>query len=193
MNVKLLSITQNPEQHIEFCGRVAYQSFDKIKEGSTERFIKMLVKNQHFSVFEHASATFLISDVSRACSHQLIRHRLASYTQKSQRYVNEESFSYVIPESIKNDGRALEIYLHSMELLDQYYKYLYELKIPKEDCRFLLPNACTTELVMTANFREWRYVVQLRSEKAAQWEIRELVNKILEILKEQAPSCFGDL
>jgi len=139
MKVELLNITKDAEKLIELAGRTAYQSQERITENSASEFIKKLIKMGHTSVCEHASATFLINDISRACSHQLVRHRLASYTQKSQRYVNEESFSYVIPESIKNDGRALDIYLQSMELLDQYYKYLHELKIPKEDCRFLLP------------------------------------------------------
>jgi len=80
-----------------------------------------------------------------------------------------------------------------MDYINHSYNDLQELGIKNEDARYLLPNACATEIVMTTNFREWRHIIQLRSEKAAQWEIRELVNKILEILKEQAPSCFGDL
>lgn len=193
MKIELLSITENPEKLIEQAGRTAYQSFDKITNESAATFIKMLVKRGHTSVLEHAIASFRISDVSRAFSHQLVRHRIASYTQKSQRYVSEKEFDYVIPESIKNDGRALEIFLNTMETINNAYKNLKDLNIKNEDCRFVLPNACTTEIVITANFRIWRHIIGLRTDKAAQWEIRNVCMKILKILKEKAPSCFSDL
>jgi thymidylate synthase (FAD) len=193
MKIELLAITQDAEKLIESAGRTAYKSEKRITDDSAATFIAMLVRRGHTSVLEHASATFRISGVSRAFSHQLVRHRIASYTQKSQRYVSEKEFNYVIPESIKNDGRALESFLNCMELIASSYEYLQALGIKNEDARFVLPNACETEIVITANFRVWRHIIELRVDKAAQWEIRDVCMEILKVLKEKAPSCFGDL
>jgi len=193
MKIELLSITPNAEKLIEEAGRTAYQSQDKITDESAPKFIKMLIGRGHTSVLEHASATFKISDVSRAFSHQLVRHRIASYTQKSQRYVNEKEFDYVIPDTIKNNEKALEIFKFMMGEINWNYQELQKLGIRNEDARFLLPNACTTEIVITTNFREWRHIIKLRTDKAAQWEIRNVCNEILKVLKEKAPSCFEDL
>ena len=193
MKVELLSITENSEQLIELCGRTAYQSYDKIHKESASKFIKMLVNRQHFSVFEHCTATFKISDVSRAFSHQLVRHRIASYTQKSQRYVSEKEFDFVIPDSIKENWQACAIFEDMMDNIKECYQALQEVGIKNEDARFVLPNACTTEIVITANFRVWRHIIGLRTEKHAQWEIQNVCREILKILKEKATTCFSDL
>jgi len=192
MIVELLSITPNAEKIIEKAARTSYQSFDKMHQGSESYLIKNLIKNGHLSVLEHAYATFRISGISRGCSHQLVRHRIASFTQKSQRYVNEKNFEYVIPPSIKNNTEALNIYTKFMEEAKKVYTDLLNLKILKEDARFVLPNATTTELVITANFREFRHIFKLRLNQKAQWEIRVLCLKMLEILKKEAPSVFED-
>ena len=193
MTIELLAITPDAEKLIELAGRTAYQSQDRITDDSAATFIAMLVRRGHTSVLEHASATFKISNVSRAFSHQLVRHRIASYTQKSQRYVSEKEFEYVIPESIKNNDSAYRTFLEAMRTLNDTYKYLQAMGIKNEDARFVLPNACTTEIVITANFRVWRHIIGLRTGKAAQWEIRNVCMEILKVLKERAPSCFGDL
>jgi thymidylate synthase (FAD) len=193
MKIELLNITENAEQLIELVGRTAYQSQDRITDDSAKIFIERLIKMGHTSVLEHATTTFKISGISRVTSHQLVRHRLASFTQKSQRYVKSNNFDYIIPHSIKNDGRALNIFLNMMEKLNESYYELQILGIKNEDARFILPEATETEVIMTANFREWRHIIQLRTDKSAQWEIRAICNEILEILKEEAPSCFGDL
>lgn len=193
MKVELLSITPNAEQLIELSGRTAYQSQDKITNDSAEKFIRSLISRGHESVLEHSSASFKISGISRSCSHQLIRHRIASFTQKSQRYVKNNNFEYIIPESIKNNDAATIIFKSIMEYSNGCYKSLNDLGIKREDARFVLPEACETELVMTTNFREWRHIIRLRTDKSAQWEIREVCQEILKILKEKAPSCFGDL
>lgn len=192
-HVELLSITHDAERIIEEAGRTAYQSFDKMTDDSATKFISMLIKRGHTSVLEHAVATFRISGVSRAFSHQLVRHRLASYTQKSQRYVSEDNFEYIVPESIKHNSDASEMFLDLMFKINEVYSNLQELGISNEDARFVLPNACNTEIVITTNFREWRHIIGLRTEKAAQWEIRGVCMEILTILQEKAPSCFGDL
>ena len=193
MKVELLSITQDAEKIIELAGRTAYQSYDRITDKSAETFIAMLIKRNHTSVLEHASATFKISDVSRAFSHQLVRHRIASYTQKSQRYVSEKEFDFVIPDSIKENWQACAIFEDMMGDIEECYQALQELGIKNEDARFVLPNACTTEIVITANFRVWRHIIELRTEKHAQWEIQNVCREILKILKEKAPTCFSDL
>lgn len=192
MEVKLIYITPNPEKIIEEAGRTAHESFDKLTPESHIKFIRMLLKLGHESVLEHAVASFRISGVSRSLTHQLVRHRIASYTQKSQRYVNESNFDYVIPDTIKNNEEALKIYKDFMEITRDTYKKLINIGIPKEDARFVLPNATKTEIVLTANFRELRHMIKLRGSKDAQWEIRRVFIEILKILKEYAPTVFED-
>ena len=186
MRVEILSITPNCEQVIEEAGRTCYKS----PVGNPE-IIKNWIKAGHESVIEHASATFRVSEVSRALTHQLVRHRIGfSYSQQSQRYVNEDEFGYVTPESIKNheDGKVLDVYKDIMHTIQKAYKTFIEAGIKKEDARFLLPNACHTEIVVTMNFRAARNFLKLRLDKHAQWEIRQLANYILSILKHHAPN-----
>ncbi len=192
MKVELISITENSEKHIEFCARVCYNSNEKITEDSHKVFISNLIKNGHLSVLEHAYASFLIDEISRACSHQLVRQRLATFSQRSQRYVNERGFSYVIPEDIERNSEAMEIFNKVINEIRNGYDKLIELGIKKEDARFLLPNASCTTLTMTANFREWLHIIDLRVSKHAQWEIRELLIKIWKILYKSAPTVFSD-
>ena len=193
MKIELLSITPNAELLIEEAGRTCYESQEKAN-GHPEILIHALIKSGHDSVLEHASASFRISGVSRALTHQLVRHRLCSFSQKSQRYVNELQFDYIIPPSIRKLGYgAVEDYKLQMVKIQNMYEYWKNLGIKNEDARFVLPNACTSEIVTTANFREWRKVLSLRCDKHAQWEIRYMAMRILQILKENAPSAFEDL
>lgn len=192
MEVKLIYITPNPEKVIEEAGRTAHESFERMTPESHKNFIRMLLRLGHESVLEHAVASFRISGVSRSFTHQLVRHRIASYTQKSQRYVNESNFDYIIPDTIANKGEALKIYDEFMQNCRLVYQNLIKLGIPKEDARFVLPNATKTEIVLTANFRELRHMIKLRGSKEAQWEIRRVFIEILKILKEHAPTVFED-
>jgi thymidylate synthase (FAD) len=193
MKIKLLSITPNAEKQIENAGRTSYLSYEKQTEDSYKAFIKMIVKRGHESVLEHAMASFRISGVSRALTHQLVRHRLCSFTQKSQRYVNEHNFKYVEPEDIKNNNEAHKIYTDLMNDIKEQYGKLRQLGIKKEDARFILPNATESEIVLTANFRELRHLIKLRGDKAAQWEIRNLAIEMLKILKKEVPDVFQDM
>jgi thymidylate synthase (FAD) len=152
----------------------------------------MLISRGHLSVLEHASAAFRIRGVSRALTHQLVRHRLASYSQRSQRYVSEGGFPYVTPPAIEGDPAAKRRYDDAVENARAAYEDLIALGVKREDARFVLPNATATEIVMTANFREWRHVLELRGHRSAQWEIRRLAVAILKILREYAPATFGD-
>ncbi len=190
--VELLSITPNAEKLIEAAGRTSYMSFDKQGQDSEKRFIRMLVKSGHHSVLEHAHATFRISGASRSFTHQLVRHRLCSIIQQSQRYVDESNFNYIEPDSIKNNPKAHSVFVDFMDKAKEAYLKLNGLKIKKEDARYVLPNAVESQVVVSANFREWRHVIDLRGKAQAQWEIRKVVIEILKVLKRHAPNVFGD-
>jgi len=190
--VELLLITPHAEKLIETAGRTSYLSLPKQKENSEKAFIRMLVKNQHLSVLEHASATFRISGVSRAFTHQLVRHRLCSFIQQSQRYVDERNFNYIEPDSVRNHSEAHAVFIDFMERAKEAYSTLQKLKIKKEDARYVLPNAVESQIVMTANFREWRHIIDLRGKPQSQWEIRRVAIEILKILRNHAPTVFGD-
>jgi len=190
MNVDLVAYTPKPQEVIAESARVCYLSEARDPDAN-KGLIRRLRKMGHMSVFEHASATFEVSGISRACSHQLVRHRIASYSQQSQRYVNEGNFSYVTPDTI--DGEALEIYEEFMEKARETYGCLREKGVPKEDARFVLPNACETKIRVTMNFREYRHFIKLRTAEGAQWEIKKLAEKILKQLRDVAPVVFEDL
>jgi len=192
MKAILLSITPNAEKLIERAGRTAYLSTKKQRRDSEKRFIRMLVKSGHYSVLEHANATFRISGVSRAFTHQFVRHRFCSFTQKSQRYVDEHSFEYIIPEAIEVNRKALVLYRDFMARAKKVYIEIQKMNIKKEDARFVLPNAVESELVVTANFREWRHIIETRGSPKAQWEIRKVAIALLKILQKHASTVFGD-
>ena len=206
MKIEIIACTPNPEELIERCGRICYDSFDRMTPPeSTKRLIGHLIRSGHESVFEHASATFLVSGVSRALTHQLVRHRLASYSQRSQRYVKEKEPQYVTPPAIRNYGEVKNIspetgddlsydlsdaYDYFMEKSWHMYNELLKLGIKGEDARFVLPNACHTEIAITMNFRELRHFFKLRTSKHAQWEIRDMAKEMWEKIKVYAPNVF---
>jgi len=195
MKVKLLSITPNAELLIESAGRTCYKSFYKYEAGAKPsyiRFIRMLLKSGHTSVLEHASATFRIKGGSRSFTHQIVRHRLLSISQQSQRYCREDGFEYITPPSIDTDEKKL-VFAIAMNNAQNSYKQLAELGLRKEDARFVLPNACESEIVLTGNFRQWMHVIEMRCDKHAQWEIRAITGEILNLLYKEAPTVFGDL
>ncbi len=192
MKIKLLSITPNAEKLIEEAGRISYLSFDKKNMDTEKEFIRMLIKDGHHSVLEHAYATFEIYGASRAFTHQLVRHRLCSFTQQSQRYVDESNFSYIEPDSIKNNSKAHTLFTKFITEAKRTYLELQHLGISNEDARFALPNAVESQIVVTANFRQWRHIVELRGSGSAQWEIRKVTIEVLKFLKKHAPVVFED-
>ncbi len=147
---------------------------DRISDEKIYTLLDKIIASGHHSVLEHISFTFAIEGISRACSHQLVRHRIASFSQQSQRYVTLEPDSFVIPDTIKSDNQAKKLYDTFLNNSLKTYRELMELGIPKEDARFVLPNAAKTNIVMTMNFRELYNVCQIRLCTRAQWEIREL-------------------
>jgi thymidylate synthase (FAD) len=192
IEVELLSYSPDPERLIERAARTCYDTTHRMSSSDTRVFLKRLFDAGHHSVFEHASATFRVSGVSRACTHQLVRHRLASYSQRSQRYVMEKTASYVTPPTILKAGQGTAgLYRKAIESAWDAYLKLVAAGVPREDARYLLPNACASELVMSANFREWLHVLRQRLAPDAQWEIAELCRLIHEKLMEIAPSVFG--
>lgn len=195
MEVRLIAVTNyadgdTPEALLEHAGRICYRS---TRTGDAGKFLQNRIREGHESIIEHASATFEIGGISRACSHQVVRHRLASYSQESQRYVSMAAPEFVVPPDIAANPRAMEVWQGVIDEIGDAYRELRELGIRKEDARFLLPNAAATRIVMSANFREYRHFIKLRSDPAAQWEIRELANRFLDALYEVAPAVFRDL
>lgn len=192
MTVELIAITPNAEVVIEKAGRTCYCSTPKAQPAGEKNLIHRIIKNGHHSVLEHASATFRITGVSRSFTHQLVRHRLCAFSQRSQRYVNEKSFAFVEPESIREKTEAHKLFEEFMAEAKKAYCKLQELGIKNEDARFVLPNAVQSEIVLSANFRELRHIFCVRCDRHAQWEIREVALQMLRIMKKEAPSVFGD-
>ncbi|OMH40583.1 FAD-dependent thymidylate synthase [Desulfurobacterium indicum] len=143
---------------------------------------------------KHIFFTFLVDGISRACSHQLVRHRPASYSQQSQRYVSMKDFPYVKPESLKDKFILYENKKISfddvMSFLGDVYEAFIEAGVPKEDARFVLPNACATRIVFTMNSKELIHFLKLRTCNRAQWEIREMAIRMLKLLREKMPEIF---
>jgi thymidylate synthase (FAD) len=196
MKVELIAYTPEPEAAVAAAARLCYSSrgVADLKEDltveETGSLIKRLISMGHLSPTEHVSFTFAIEGVSRALSHQLVRHRIASYSQKSQRYVDENNFSYVVPPSITAEPAALELFQRVMGELQDAYQKLSDV-VPREDARYLLPNATETKLVCTMNARSLFNFFRLRCCQRAQWEIRELACRMREKVREIAPTLFA--
>jgi thymidylate synthase (FAD) len=201
MQVRLIAITHylegsrpadhRPEALIEHAGRICYRSQAQGTPESTARFIRKRVQEGHESIIEHASASFEISGISRACSHQIVRHRIASYSQESQRYVDMSDPEWVVPADVAADPQALATWNESLAQTQEAYRRLRERGIKKEDARFLLPNAAATRLIMTANFRELLHMFRIRISPHAQWEICQVCVRMLEAVHAHAPNTFG--
>ena len=177
MEVDILNATERPVEIVSLAAGTSYG-----KKNSSEKRVKTCIESGHLSVLEHVSATWMISGVSRSCTHQLVRHRLASYTEKSLRYTEPgEGNWYVTPKVLENHpySEAYKAFMKSAETL--YYELL-DHGVKKEDARFCLPLSTKTEITVTMNLREFLHFYDLRSEKNAQWEIRELSNRMFKTL-----------
>lgn len=197
MKVKLLRFTADAER---LCGTAASTSiksgspsdiFEKMDAETAKKKIRRVTGYGHGSVIEHASFTFSIEGVSRAMTHQLVRHRIASYTQQSQRYVEYNAVeSYVTPPSIEENKQAKANYEQILQEISKTYQNLLKMKIPKEDARFILPNAAKTNIIVTMNARELRHFFNLRCCERAQWEIRKTAIEMLKLARKAAPTLF---
>ncbi|MDO8301615.1 MAG: FAD-dependent thymidylate synthase [Sedimentisphaerales bacterium] len=188
LEVTLIAITPDAQKVIELAGRTCWKSFDKADDNSQTGFIRRLLAMEHETPLEHAYATFRLRGCSRAMTHQLVRHRLMAVSQQSQRYVDERQFEYVVPETMPPE--FVDDFHGDMKIIQQMYQKWRDRGLKKEDARFVLPNACTSEIVVSADFREWRHIFKLRLTKKAQWEFRNACRMMLDILRKHAPACF---
>ena len=208
LRVELLSMTAEPVKVIYAACRQCYAAkfsyeiykgcFDEADQSKQAEFIKEIVKSGHETPLEHVSMSFAVEGVSRTCTHQLVRHRLASYSQQSQRYVKEFDFDYIVPPSIKQDKKLLEIFESTMRHIQDSYVSIVNMLRQKgkksescyEDARFLLPGAAETKIVVTMNCRELIHFFKVRCCTRTQWELRRLAGAMRDICKKAIPAVF---
>ncbi|MBE7048848.1 MAG: FAD-dependent thymidylate synthase [Ruminococcaceae bacterium] len=221
LHVELLQHTGEPEKIISAAAKLCYSSagvsdiLNGLDQAGIQRFLKMLMEMGHESPIEHVSFTFGIEGVSRALLAQITRHRIASYSVKSQRYVKEGQFEFITPPAIAADEAAHSLYQQSMEMAQQTYNQLADILFEKyyaenikegldekkarnqaekkaiEDARFVLPNACETKMIVTMNARSLMNFFHHRCCSRAQWEIQALANEMLRLVQEVAPTLFA--
>lgn len=219
--VTLLCCTPSPQKTVALAAKLCYSSsgIEKLGDGLTEEktdsFVQMLADIGHESPIEHASFTFGIEGVSRSLLAQITRHRIASYSVQSQRYVREDGFSFVTPPEIAADGEANRLFDEAMAACGDYYDRIAEIlkrnhvkklidggldeesaakkaeKAAIEDARFVLPNACATKMIVTMNARSLNNFFAHRCCNRAQWEIRDLANDMLRLVRKEAPRLFA--
>lgn len=221
LNVKLVRYTPEPVRTVAMAAKLCYSQVgvteisEKMSDEQAEKFVRMLMGFSHMSPIEHISFTFAIEGVSRTLTHQLVRHRLASYSQQSQRYVSENQFDYIVPPLIEKDEKALERFNETMADIQKSYEELRDIltenntkelmesdgldekearkkavKMANEDARFVLPGACETKIIMTMNARELLHFFGERTCMRAQWEIREMATQMLKQVREVCPVIF---
>ncbi|MBP2070258.1 FAD-dependent thymidylate synthase [Anaerococcus nagyae] len=220
MKIKLINYTQNAEETIASAGKLCYSSvgvdeIDKnLSKEAIQKYINMLNNLGHESPIEHASFTFAAEGISRSLSHQLVRHRLASYSQQSQRYVKINNFEYIIPPSIEENEEAKEVFIKAMQEDQKNYSQITDVlfnknynsfikegiaekearrkaeKLAIEDARYVFPNACETKIVFTMNTRSLMHFFSLRCCNRAQWEIRNMAFEMVKICKKVYPTLF---
>ena len=197
MKVTLINHTEDPDRICAaaaqscYSGKGASELFEETSDERAKRMIEKVVGMGHLSVVEHAHFTFSVEGVSRSLTHQLVRHRIASYSQQSQRYVSMDKAEYVVPQTVAGDPEARTLYTKAMDDAWRAYREL-AAKVPKEDARYVLPNACHTNITLTMNARELWHLFRLRCCRRAQWEIRLMAWKMLAEAKRVAPILFSD-
>ena len=199
MQVELLYHTPDPERAVATAARLCYapvgaaELMESLSEEQIRKVLSIILAGGHLSTLEHASYTFAIDGVSRALTHQLVRHRLASFNQQSQRYVAyADGLDCIKPDTIAENEEANRLFDEMIEHTVEAYKAFLELGIPAEDARYILPNAAETKIVVTMNIRELLHFFTLRCCNRAQWEIRDLAWKMLELVRPTAPYIFAD-
>ncbi|HEY6007161.1 MAG TPA: FAD-dependent thymidylate synthase [Geobacteraceae bacterium] len=199
MKVSLLQYTPDPERTVALAARLCYSpaGIDELQEkfsnADVTRFLEKIMSLGHQSVLEHASFTFGIDGISRVTSHQLVRHRIASFSQQSQRYVShKDRFAAVIPETIAARPELRARFEARLAEIHHLYGELVEAGVPPEDARYILPNATQTNIIMTMNARELLHFFVLRCCERAQWEIRAMAVEMLRLVKGVAPAIFQE-
>lgn len=185
-------------QHIERAGRVCYKSESRISDNTAEKFIANIIKSGHESVIEHISLTFKII-CDRGVTHEIVRHRLASYSQESTRYCNYASdkfgneLTFIKPCFWNEDDKNFLLWKETMSQLEKIYIEMLANGAKPQEARSILPNSLKTEIFMTANLREWRHFLKLRTAERAHPQMREVAIKIHKILSEKLPIIFANL
>lgn len=197
MRVDLIKFTQEPEKTVAIAARLCYSPVgvnelkDELGRENIEKLVRFVIKSGHHSTTEHINFTFAIEGVSRALTHQLVRHRIASYNQQSQRYVEfKDKFEYITPPSIERDKEFKEKFDKLILNIHNLYKELLNRGIEAEDARYILPNASETKIIVSMNGRELLHFFTVRCCNRAQWEIRELATRMLKLVKKVAPIVF---
>ena len=223
LKVKLMAHTPNSDAIVAAAAKLCYSPvgvdgiMEKLTDEEVAKFVEHLVSMGHESPIEHVTFTFGIEGISRSCSHQIVRHRIASFSQQSQRYVKLDQFEYIIPPEIEKNEKAKEIFIQSMNKCQEDYDKLVEILFEKhyqdlldkglnekkaksqaekmsiEDARYVFPNACETKMVFTMNVRSLYNFLNHRCCERAQWEIRELAIEMLRQLKQVAPILFRNM
>jgi thymidylate synthase (FAD) len=201
-------LAEDVYKHIEYAGRTAYRSEDKITTDSAEKFVRMIIKSGHESVLEHAGFSVRFDNISRGFTHELVRHRLCAFTQESTRYVNTKNLRMVLPPDCDlnqeialgsinefSDGRYNKITIGEIVLFyEEVYRGLRDqLKWKPEDARQFLPNGVAAAIVCTTNFREWRHIFRMRCARVAHWEIRGVMLALLADCYRAWPAIFEDV
>lgn len=195
MKIELLKHTPEPEILVAMASKLCYSEstiddlYQRMKEKEVTGFLNKLMEMSHYSPFEHINFTFGIEEISRVTTHQLVRHRIASYSQQSQRYVKYEELKYITPPTIQKNKETL--FRKTIEVAKQAYEQLIDSGVPVEDARYVLPEACETKIIVTMNARELFHFFRLRCCNRAQWEIRQLAHQMLKKVKEVCPNIFA--
>lgn len=198
MKVTLIRYTPAPQELVALAGKLCYSpsTLDELAEGIAEhdqtKYLNKLTDMGHLSPVEHVSFTFGIEGVSRALLAQITRHRIASFSVQSQRYVGMGEMPCVTPPTFENDPDVLEEYEKVLEHIRWFYEYAVDRGIPKEDARYATPQAAQTRIVVTMNARELMHFIALRACSRAQWEIREVAKEMLKLCREVAPELFSN-
>ena len=197
MQVKLMQYTPEPERTVAMAARLCYSAVgaeelaEKMSQSQVAGLVSKIVELGHLSTLEHVNFTFAVEGISRVLSHQLVRHRIASYSQQSQRYVGEHDFEAIVPPSIAARPEAAAKFAALMAQIRTAYEELTDLGIPKEDARYVLANATETKVVITMNARTLLHFFSLRCCMRAQWEIRAMAEAMLQEARQAAPLLFA--
>ncbi|MFO7941131.1 MAG: FAD-dependent thymidylate synthase [Bacillota bacterium] len=196
MRVNLLQYTPEPDRTVAMAAHLCYSPSSiedlkaKMDDAEVARLIRLLRSLGHLSPFEHAHFVVGIEGLSRVASHQLVRSRIASYSQQSQRYIDQRGFEYVTPPQIRKDSKLKDRYERHMDESRDLYRTLRDAGVEREDARFVLPGAASSNIIMSKNARAWLEWLELRTCTRSQWEIRILANKVMRLLRHASPYLF---
>ena len=197
MKVKLVRYTSEPEKTVAVAARLCYspvggeELFENLTKEQSDKLVRFVVKSGHLSTTEHISFTFSIEGVSRALTHQLVRHRLASYNQQSQRYVKfDDNFEFITPPAVSNNKKIANEYQSFIKDIHKFYCKMISMGVEPEDARYILPQASETKIILTMNGRELLHFFTVRCCNRAQWEIKQLAIEMLKLVKSVSPVVF---